>query len=183
MLRPNTQRTVRIHVLLLLLMLLCSIPAVGQAQETTVGFGTDLGFWTGTTDGTDFTIAFHFDYYFDPAFSIGPLLLFTPTSDLTQVAFAPVARFHLQLARLNIVPFAGVGLIHSSLDRSQGAGRIDRSDTGFYIPLGVTAEYPISPKISLATTLLVNLHDIELGAPVEGDRTSIAVLFGFRFGP
>lgn len=183
MLRPNSQPTALIHVFLLLVILFCCAPGLGQAQETTVGFGTDLGFWTGTTDDTVFAIAFHFDYYFDPAFSIGPLLLFSPTSDLTQVAFAPVARFHLQLAQLNIVPFAGVGFIHSSLDRGQGASRLDRSDTGFYIPLGLTAEYPVSPKISLSTTLLFNLHDIELGAPVERDRSSIAVLFGFRFGP
>lgn len=183
MIRPKTPPATGLHILLLVLIIAFSLPAVGQAQDPTVGFGTDIGFWTGTTDGTDFTLAFHLDYYLDPAFSIGPLLLFTPTSDLTQVAMAPVARFHLQLARLNIVPFAGVGFIHSSLDRSQGAGRLDRSDTGFYIPLGITGEYPVSPNISLATTVLVNLHDIELGAPVERDRTSIAVLFGFRFGP
>ncbi len=171
------------YLLLVLFLAIISLPTRSLAQDTQVGFGTDIGLWTGTTDDTDFTLAFHFDYYFDPAFSIGPLLLFTPTSDLTQVALAPVGRYHLYFSNFHLVPFAGIGFIHSSLERNQGSTLIDRSDTGFYIPLGITGEYPVSPKISLATTVLVNLHDIDLGAPVERDRTSIAILFGFRFGP
>ena len=183
MYQPYPQRMTRIHVLLILVMLCFSLPAIGQAQEPTIGFGTDVGIWTGTSDGTEFALAFHFDYYIDPSFSVGPLILFTPTGDLTQVAFAPVARYHLELEQFSIVPFAGVGFVHASLDRGQGAGRIDRSDTGLYIPLGLTAEYPVSQTISLATTFLFNLHDIDLGAPVGRDRSSFAVLFGFRFGP
>jgi hypothetical protein len=147
------------------------------------GFGTDLGFLSGTTNGTVFSLGMNLDYYVDPAFSFGPMVIFTPVGDLTQVAVAGVARYHFRTGRLNIVPFAGVGFVHADLDRGAGAGRINRNDTSHYIPLGVTVEYPLTPKLAFATTVMVNLHDIKLDPPVERDRTSVGVLFGIRFGP
>lgn len=153
------------------------------AQDNRFGFGTDVGVWTGTVADERFALGFNLDYFLGPAFSVGPMVLLAPTGDLTEIAFAPVARFHIRLTHLNIVPFAGVGFVHADLDEGQGPGRIDDSDTSYYIPLGLTAEVPVSDHIALAGTLLVNLHNLELGPPVREDNTSVALMFGLRFEP
>ncbi len=155
----------------------------GQAQENRLGFGTDLGFWAGTSNDTVFALGFNLDYFLDPAFSLGGMVLLAPTGDLTQIAFAPVGRFHINLNPVNIVPFAGFGFVNANLDRGEGPGSIDRTDTSFYIPLGATLEFPVSRKIALASTLIVNIHDLNFDPPVGRDQTSVALLFGFRFGP
>lgn len=158
---------------------------VGHAQDlqNRWGFGTDIGFLSGTVDGTRFALGFNLDYYVDRAFSIGPMLLLTPTGDLTTIAIAGVARYHYRTGPVGLVPFAGLGLVHADLDRSAGPGRIDRNDTSHFIPLGVTLEYYLAPKLALSSTLMVNLHDLNFDPPVGDDRTSVALLFGMRFGP
>ncbi len=153
-----------------------------QAQERW-GFGTDVGFWSDTVDDTVFALGFNADYYLDRAFSVGPMVLLTPAGDLTQIGVAGVARYHFRIDAVNLVPFAGVGFVRADLDRGSGPGRIERDDTSHYIPLGVTAEYQVNPRLALAGTVMVNLHDLDLGPRVERDRTSVAVLFGLRFGP
>lgn len=158
-----------------------SLSAVGPAlpQENRFGFGTDVGVWTGTVADERFALGFNLDYYLGPAFSVGPMVLLAPTGDLTEIAFAPVVRYHIRLTHLNLVPFAGVGFVHADLER----GRVDDSDTSYYIPLGLTAEVPVSEHIALAGTLLVNLHNLELDPPVGEDDTSVALMFGLRFEP
>ena len=157
------------------------------AQQSRLGFGTDIGVWTGTSDGTVFALGFNLDYYFDTAFSLGPMVLFAPSSDLTQVAFAPVARFHIQLDAVNIVPFAGFGFIHADLERQIGPFSSDPDDITYYIPLGIALEVPVSQNLAVSATVLVNLHGLDLPPvrflPVRGDDdTSVALLFGMRFG-
>lgn len=158
-----------------------SLSAAGPAlpQENRFGFGTDVGVWTGTVADERFALGFNLDYYLGPAFSVGPMVLLAPTGDLTEIAFAPVVRYHIRLTQLNLVPFAGVGFVHADLER----GRVDDSDTSYYIPLGLTAEVPVSEHIALAGTLLVNLHNLELDPPVGEDDTSVALMFGLRFEP
>ncbi len=158
-----------------------SLSAAGPAlpQENRFGFGTDVGVWTGTVADERFALGFNLDYYLGPAFSVGPMVLLAPTGDLTEIAFAPVVRYHIRLTHLNLVPFAGVGFVHADLER----GRVDDSDTSYYIPLGLTAEVPVSEHIALAGTLLVNLHNLELDPPVGEDDTSVALMFGLRFEP
>lgn len=160
-------------------------PSILTAQETQHrwGFGTDVGFTSGTVNGTVFTLGFNGDYYVDRAFSVGPMLLLSPLGDLTQIALAGVARYHVRTGALNLVPFAGLGLIHADLDRGNGPGRIDRNDTSWYVPIGISAEYPVNPKLAFASTLIVNLHDINLQPSLEKDHTSVSLLFGLRFGP
>lgn len=154
------------------------------AQDPTRwGFGTDVGLLSGTVNDTVFALNFNLDYYIDRAFSFGPMLQITPVGDLTQIAIAGVARYHFRTGIVNIVPFAGLGLVHADLDRGSGPGRIERNDTSHFIPLGITLEYPVSTKLALATTVMVNLHDLNLDPPVGDDRTSVALLFGVRFGP
>ena len=113
------------------------------------------------------------------------MLLLSPTGDLLQIAIAGVAKYHFRFNNgFNLVPFAGVGLIHADLDRGAGPGRIDRSDTSHYIPLGISLEYQTSHNIALATTLIVNLHSIDLSPALsEKDSSSVALMFGLRWGP
>ena len=156
-----------------------------QADENRWGFGSDLGLTSGMVNGTVFTLAFSADYYIDRNFSIGPMMQISPMSDLFQISFAGVGRYHFRLNNsFNLVPFSGIGLLHVDLDRGTGPGRIDRSDTSWYIPIGVSLEYQAAHNLALSSTLIVNLHDIDLSPSLsENDHTSVALLFGFRFGP
>lgn len=155
--------------------------ASAQAQESRFGFTTDLGLLSGSPDGTKFALSFGLDYYVDPSFSFGLLTLFTPASDLNTYGFAGVAKYHIRLDRVTLVPFAGLGFMHMSLDAG-GPPRVDASDTSHWIPLGISAEYPVTSGIALSTTVMVNLHAVRL-SPLERDDTSIAALFGVHFGP
>ena len=156
-----------------------------QADEPRWGFGSGLGFTSGTVNGTVFNLAFSGDYFLDRNFSIGPLVQINPTGDLFQISFAGVGRYYFRLNNgINLVPFTGVGLIHADLDRGAGPGRIDRNDTSWYIPIGLSLEYQATHNVALTSTLIVNLHDIDLSPSLsENDTTSVAMLFGFRFGP
>lgn len=156
-------------------------PAAGE--DTRWGVGTEIGFLSGTYDGTVFGLSAQLDYYLDQAFSVGGLMQLVPGDDLTQIGFAATARYHIRLGAFNIVPFAGAGLIHADLDRGSGPGRVDSNDTSYYLPLGLSFEYQLAKKLALATTLTVNLYDLDLDPPAGNDRTSVALLFGFHFGP
>ena len=155
---------------------------VGHAEDRW-GFGTDLGFMSGTVNGTVFALGFNADYYLDRSFSIGPILLLAPVGDLTQIAVAGVARYHFRSRYVSIVPFAGLGFVHADLDKGTGPGRIDKNDTSHYIPIGLTAEYQATRNLALASTLMFNLHNLNLDLPSGNDTLDIALLFGFRFGP
>jgi len=156
-----------------------------QADENRWGFGSGLGFTSGTVNGTVFNLAFSGDYFLDRNFSVGPMMQISPTGDLFQISFAGVGRYYFRLNNgINLVPFTGMGLIHADLDRGNGPGRIDRNDTSWYIPIGVSAEYQATHNLALTSTLIVNLHDINLSPSLpENDTSSVALLFGFRFGP
>ena len=156
-----------------------------RADEHRWGFGSDLGLTTGAVDGTVFTLGFNLDYYIDRNFSVGPMMQISPMGDLFQISFAGVGRYHFRLNNgINLVPFSGIGLLHVDLDRGTGPGRIDQNDTSWYIPIGASLEYQAAHNLALSSTLIVNLHDIDLSPSLsEKDRTSVALLFGFRFGP
>ena len=156
-----------------------------HADEQRWGFGSDLGLTSGTVNGTVFTLAFSGDYYIDRNFSVGPMMQISPMGDLFQISFAGVGRYHFRLNNgINLVPFSGIGLLHVDIDRGTGPGRVDRNDTSWYIPIGVSLEYQAAHNLALSSTLMVNLHDINLSPSLsQNDRTSVALLFGFRFGP
>jgi hypothetical protein len=172
---------------LLAIMVACTVRFASRAQadENRWGFGSGLGFTAGTVNGTVFNLAFSGDYFLDRNFSVGPLMQISPTGDLFQVSFAGVGRYYFRLNNgINLVPFTGIGLIHADLDRGTGPARIDRNDTSWYIPIGLSLEYQATHNVALTSTLIVNLHDINLSPSLsENDTTSVAVLFGFRFNP
>ncbi len=170
--------------LVLALACLAGSRAPAQAQDSGWGFGTDVGFITGTTNNTVFALNFQADYYVAKEFSIGPMFQWVPAGDLKQYAFAGAFRYHYHVNdRFNIVPFAGIGFIHADLDRGSGPGRVDRNDTSHYIPLGVSFEYQATPRLAFSNTIMLNLHDINMSPDLQRDSTSVTVLFGMRFGP
>jgi hypothetical protein len=169
---------------LFLFCFLASVPAA-WADQNRWGFGTGLGFSSGTVNDTVFTLGFNADYYIDRNFSIGPMMQISPTGDLFQISFAGVGRYHFRLDNgVNLVPLAGFGLTHADLDKGTGPGRIDRNDTSWFIPIGLALEYQVIHNMALTSTLQVNLHNINLAPSLpEKDTTSITLLFGFNWGP
>jgi hypothetical protein len=160
-------------------------PRLATADDNRWGFGSDIGFTSGTVDDTVFTLGFNLDYYLDRNFSVGPMMQISPTGDLFQIAFAGVGRYHLRFTNgINLVPFFGFGMIHADLDRGTGPGSIDRNDTSWYVPVGLSLEYQVVHNIALTSTLQVNLYDIDLSPSLaENDHNSVTLLFGFRWGP
>lgn len=182
--RTMSRRSSRIALVLSLIVVLgTSMPAA--AQDSRWGFGTDIGFTSGTVNNTVFTLGLNLDYYPDRSFSFGPMMLLSPTGDLTQIAFAGAAKYHVRFNNgFNLVPFAGFGLIHADLDKGAGPGRIDRNDTSWYLPIGMSLEYQTTHNIALSTTLIVNLHDLNLQPSIpEKDHSSVTLMFGMRWGP
>jgi len=166
--RSLAHRLLKTFTLTILLWALAS-PTYVSADENRWGFGSDLGLATGTVDETVFAIGFNVDYYADRNFSFGPMMQISPTGDLFQIAFAGVGKYHLRLNNgFNLVPFTGIGLIHADLDRGTGPSQIDRNDTSWYIPIGLSLEYQVSHSIALSSTLMVNLHDINLQPSLKG---------------
>ncbi|WP_455378416.1 hypothetical protein [Petrachloros mirabilis] len=178
-------RRARIRFAATLFFLLMTVNLSAHAEENRWGFGSDLGFSTGTVDNTVFTLSFNLDYYLDRNFSFGPMMQLSPVGDLFQISFAGVARYHFHLNNgFNLVPYTGLGLIHADLDKGAGPNRIDRNDTSWMIPIGLSLEYQVIQNMALSSTLQVNLHDIDLSPSLsENDHTSVLLLFGFRWGP
>lgn len=180
------RRNMRAGVCALLLALACLAggrePAL--AQDSGWGFGTDVGFISGTTNSTVFALNFQADYYMAKEFSLGGMFQWVPTGDLKQYGFALPFRYHYQVNdRFNVVPFAGIGFIHADLDTVRNGVRIDRNDTSHWIPIGVSFEYQATPRLAFSNTIMFNLHDINLSPELSRDTTSVSVLFGMRFGP
>ncbi len=147
--------------------------------ENPWGFGTDVGFLADTADDTVFTLSFQGDYYLDSEFSIGPQLLITPGGDLTQITFAGVARYHIPLGAISLIPFGGLGFVYGDYER----GRSDDNDASYIFPFGATAAFHISRTISLASTLLFTFQDLDFDNRKNSDNFNIGLLFGFRFHP
>ena len=170
-----------LKTLLAILMLLISLTfASPQVRaETPWGFGTDIGFLADTADDEVFTLSFQGDYYLDPEFSVGPQLLITPGGDLTQITFAGMARYHIPLGAVSLIPFGGVGFVYADYDR----GRTDDHDASYSLPFGITAGFQISRALSLASTLIFTVQDLDLDNRNNSDNFNVGLLFGFRFHP
>jgi len=144
--------------------------------ENPWGMGIDLGFLADTVDDTVLTMSFQGDYYLNSEFSIGPQLLFSPGDNLTQLTVAGVARYHIPLGAVSVVPFGGLGFVYADLDRG---GSDD--DLSYSFPFGATAAFHINRTISLASTLIFSFQDIDLANRKNSDNFNIGMLFGFRF--
>jgi hypothetical protein len=124
------------------------------------------------------TMSFQADYYLNSKFSIGPQILLSPGDNLTQLTVAGVARYHIPLGAVSVIPFGGVGFVYADLDRG---GSDD--DVSYSFPVGATAAFHINPTLSLASTLIFTFQDIDLDNRRNSDNFNIGMLFGFRFQP
>lgn len=180
-------RACRLTVIVVPVCLLWALAAVEpvQAEDNRWGFGSDVGFTSGTVNNTVFTLGFNLDYYVDRNFSVGPMMQISPAGDLFQIAVAGVGRYHFRFNNgVNIVPFTGLGFIHADLDRGTGPGRINRNDTSWYVPIGISVEYQVLHNIAISSTLIVNPYNLNLQPSLpNNDTNSVTLLFGTRFGP
>jgi len=125
-------------------------------------FGAGLGLQADTPDGTAFALGITGDYYVTQEFSIGPLLQMGFTDDLFQLGLTAQAKYTFDLTEIpELKPHvqAGIGIIYADLDRK--AGR-DEDDVSFLIPLGIGAEYRLTKSISLDTTFLFNVTNLDV---------------------
>jgi len=146
-------------------------PAASRAGKFV--FGAGLGLQGDTLDGTAFSLGLSGDYFLTHVLSIGPLLQMGFTGDLFQLGLSAQLKYTFDLPQLpELKPHveAGIGFVYADL--SQGG-----SDTSFLIPLGLGAEYKLSEKISLDTTLLFNFTDLNVG---RGDSFFLTWLVGVK---
>jgi len=173
--------SVHAGVIFVLVLLLASVAEAQQVQpvERRTGrfvFGAGLGLAGDTPDGTAFALGFSGDYYLTQEFSIGPLLQMGFTGDLFQLGLTAQAKYTFDLPQLPALKphvEAGIGFIYADLDRPRGG----EDDTSFLIPIGLGAEYKLSNRISLDTTLLFNFTDLN----VRDENFFITWLIGVKY--
>lgn len=140
------------------------------------GYGAELGAFMETADGSVFTLDIYGEKYIDKAFSLGVLGILSPAGDLNQFGAAGMGRFHIVVnERIGVVPFIGFGLFYATFNSND--------DIGFYLPIGATGEYTVSPNIAATGTVFLNLHDLNYNEPVGEDQFSIGLMIGLRFQP
>jgi hypothetical protein len=173
----------------LLLMGALSVPPELLAQERpaskqttgSLAVGMDLGLQAGTADDeTAFAFAMRGDYYLDQHLSLGPLLQFGFTGDLTQVGLSAQAKYTFDLPRIpELKPHlqGGLGFIHVDIDCGQPC---DDSDTGFLVPFGGGFELELSKNLFVGTTLLLNFNDADVTVQRAGGNLFMSWFFGLR---
>jgi opacity protein-like surface antigen len=131
-------------------------PAASRAGK--FAFGAGLGLLGDTPDGTAFALGFSGDYFLTNQLSIGPLLQMGFTGDLFQLGLTAQVKYTFDLPQIpQLKPHAeaGIGFVYADLDPGT-------DDINFLIPLGVGAEYKLSERLSLDTTLLFNFTDLDV---------------------
>lgn len=160
----------------LLLVMVLSIPFEVLAQQRggvqrtgRLFVGTEVGVQAGTADkSTAFAFGFNGDYYLDEHFTVGPLLQFGFTGDLTQVGLSAQAKYIFDLPRIPAVKphlQGGLGFLHVDIDRSGTSS----SDLGFLVPFGGGFELEVSKNLLVGTTLLLNFTDADVDGEREGN--------------
>jgi hypothetical protein len=169
-------------------------PAQAEARST-IDYGQDIGVVSGSPDGTNFAMQFTMDWHSNKGFSIGPMIQFVPPGDFMMIAGALATRYRIDLRNLldlepdsikrkltpSIVPFLGMGGMHTFLRRGSGADRFEGHDSSYYVPLGVGVEWELHKSFSLSATFSHNFHDISYGDQYGHDRGSEAAFFGLRY--
>lgn len=169
--------------MLLLFCVMLSVSATAQQRPVemragTFTLGVDIGLQGATADGTAFAWGLSGDYFLNHNVSVGPLFQMGTTDDLTQIGLTAQGKFTFDLPGMpDLKPHlqGGIGFIHADLDRT---GRPDRDDTSFLIPLGFGAEYRLNRNISLGSSLLFNITDLDLD---HNENFFISWLTGIRF--
>jgi hypothetical protein len=151
---------------------------VTVAEEPRTGAwsgGAAVGFLGNTPDGTAFATNLHADYFMNNQFSVGPLGQLALTGDLFQIGFSGQGKYWWDVGgidpRLKANLQAGLGFVHANYLTS---------DTSFLIPLGVGLDYALNQNVSLISTFLLNLTDLDTG---NGNDTNVmpGLTFGVRY--
>jgi len=133
--------------------------------------GAAVGFLGNTADGTAFAANLNVERFINRNFSIGPLLQFGVTHELTQIGLSGQAKFWIHLSRaFYLTVQAGAGFVHTDFP----AG-----DTSFLIPLGVGFDYALRRDVSVTSTFLLNLSSVQ---GTSGGSTNAHVSPGLTFG-
>lgn len=183
---------------------LCLMMAIGiftwtadRAQaRSSIEYGQDIGFVSGSPDGTNFAMQFSMDWHSNKGFSIGPMVQFVPPGDFMMIAGALATKYRYDLKQYtgtietpiirniipsSVVPFLGMGGMHTFLRRGSGPDRFEGHDSSYYVPLGVGVEWELHKSFSLSATFVHNFHDISYGDQFGHDRGSEAAFFGLRY--
>src|SRR5262249_8111798 len=143
----------------------------GRARGVGTG-GAAVGFLGNTADGTAFAMNLNVERFFNRSFSVGPLLQFGVTGDMTQIAASGQVKYWLDLSKgLKLTAQGGLGFVHTDFHGS---------DTSFLIPIGVGFDYALNRNVSATANLLLNLTDIDTGV---GSHPHVmpGLTFGVRF--
>ncbi len=89
------------------------------------------------------------------------------------------ARFHFDFEGFEVVPYVGLGLVYGDLDRPLGS----RDDTSYIIPLGVSVDFPLQPKLSVGFSVQVALTGFDFGPGIGEDSSQTSVMATVRYRP
>jgi hypothetical protein len=134
-----------------------------------------LGILGSTPDDTALAINGNLDYFVNEQVSVGPLLQFGVTDDMTQVGLSGQGKYWIDLpgtgGRGKMALQSGLGFVHSDF-RS--------ADSSWLVPLGVGYEHAWESGRSLTASALVNFTNLHTGAG-SGADVMPGFVFGMRF--
>jgi len=146
-----------------------------EATETAPGVwtgGAAVGFLGNTADATAFAMNLNVERFFNRSFSVGPLLQFGVTGDMTQIGASGQVKYWMNLSReLKLTAQGGVGFVHTDLRGN---------DTSFLIPIGVGFDYALNRNVSATATFLLNITDVDTGFN-NHHHVMPGLTFGLRF--
>jgi hypothetical protein len=169
-----------IHITVLIVITIASSEraAFAQGYDRQWGFGVDLGVMFDTVDRTVFALGGNVDYYVDENFSIGPMLLVAPGSDLTQVNGWGVAKLHFKTKYVDIAPFTGPGLTWARVAEGRLSPK-NEDDASLSMVFGVELGLGKIGEYAVAGSAMYSVYKLNLGQ--QTDNGSGAVMFGVRF--
>ena len=134
--------------------------------------GAAVGFLGNTADATAFAMNLNVERFFNRSFSVGPLLQFGVTGDMTQIGASGQVKYWMNLSReLKLTAQGGVGFVHTDFRGN---------DTSFLIPIGVGFDYALSRNVSATSTFLLNITDVDTGFN-NHHHVMPGLTFGLRF--
>jgi len=145
-----------------------------EAAEPTPGAwtgGAALGFLGNTDDRTAFAMNLNVERFLNRSFSVGPLLQFGVTGNLTQIGVSGQVKYWLNLSKaLKLTAQGGLGFMHTD---------VPGSGTSLLVPLGVGFDYALNRNVSATATFLLNFTDINTS--VTSPHVMPGLTFGLRF--
>lgn len=172
--------------------ILMGMPLEGLAQQRveerprtgSLAAGVQLGLHAGTADDdAALALGFNADYYLDPHFSLGPLLQFGFTGDLTQIGMSVQTKYTFELPRApQVRPHlqGGLGFLHVDMDRPPVPVGGEDSDLGFLVPFGGGFELELNRNLLVGTTLLLNFTDADVATAQHVENVFMTWFFGLR---